>query len=134
MSLIINSLFEHIWEDQQDVKSFTESYNQFLDSIFTLDSLRNDSDESFRQLLMRIAQEVIRKGNEKNGIVKPMTDKLLSLMSQSDSAMNEHFIPIFMSLLVFGDVFKKDRKSIRDMEIYIEALGESFGTNQLIKA
>ena len=134
MSSIINSLFEHIWEDQQDVKSFSESYNQFLDSIFTPDSLRNDSDESFRQLLVRIAQEVIRKGNEKNGIVKPMADKLLGLMSHLDSSINEHFIPILIALLVFGDVFKKDRKYIRDIEIYIESLGESFGTNQLIKA
>jgi hypothetical protein len=78
--------------------------------------------------------DIINRGREKNGIVKPMVDRFINLLKQTDSKFNSNFTEILIDLVIFGDVYKKEKRFFKDVEIFIESLGESFTTNQHIKA
>ena len=87
--------------------------------------------------------------------VRPLSEHFLSLISTLDSKTNEYFIESLLLFIIYGDVFKKEKKQVKvnffnvsknitfffillfrhiqDIEIYIESFGPEFGTNQLLK-
>ena len=81
-----------------------------------------------------ICTKLVAKGSEKSNIVKPLVDRTIKLASKLSSEYNERLCEIFIEYIIFGDVYKKDKKNTKDVEVYVESLGESFGTNQLLKA
>ena len=82
----------------------------------------------------KISSKLVAKGAEKSNIVMPLVDRILSLASRLSSELNEKLCGTFLEFLIFGDVYKKDKKNTKDVEVYVESLGQSFGTNQLFKA
>ena len=61
----------------------------------------------------------------------PLVDSTLKLASKLSSERNEKLCETFMEYIIFGDVYKKDKKNTKDVEAYVESLGPAFGTNQL---
>ena len=85
-------------------------------------------------LQSQVCKKLIARGAEKSNIVKPLVDRCLQLAAKLSSEHNERLCEIFIEFLTFGDVYKKDKKNNKDVEVYVVSLGESFGTNQLLKA
>lgn len=81
---------------------------------------------------------------------KPLAKYFFEFLSKLNENSNEYFINIIISFLIYGDVYRKEKKLkkkkifyilliffsryIRDIEMFVESLGKNFGTNQLIKA
>jgi ABC-type uncharacterized transport system permease subunit len=78
--------------------------------------------------------DILKKANEKLTAVKPLNDCFLKFASQLDSRLNEYFSDVIVLFLIHGDVYVKNAKYTKDIEIYIESLGVNFGTNQILKA
>ena len=52
--VILSNLYKLIWDIQQDVKNFNDSYNEFLDLIFCVENIAYDQDHSFKKFLMDV--------------------------------------------------------------------------------
>ncbi|CAF0769437.1 unnamed protein product, partial [Brachionus calyciflorus] len=133
-SELLSILYKQIWEIDEDVKNFYGAFTEFLKILLSTELIENDEDNLFKNLIIDISKDVIRKGNEKTGVGKPLANYFFSFLSKLKSFENEYFIDIIISFVIYGDVYRKEKKYIRDIEMYVESLGKEFGTNQLIKA
>jgi hypothetical protein len=51
---ILSDLYKLIWDIQQDVKNFNDSFNEFLNLIFFRENLTCDDDHSFKNFLIEV--------------------------------------------------------------------------------
>lgn len=58
----------------------------------------------------KISNDIIKKGNEKAVVVRPLVEKMIQLVNELDSKNNEIFIGTIIEFLLHGDVFKKNKK------------------------
>jgi hypothetical protein len=56
---ILESLYKFIWENHQDVRNFNDSYNQFLELIFSRDNLILDTDNLLKSFLVEVINSFI---------------------------------------------------------------------------
>lgn len=45
--------------------------------------------------------------------VRPLSEHFLSLISTLDSKTNEYFIESLLLFIIYGDVFKKEKKQVK---------------------
>lgn len=57
-----------------------------------------------------MTRETLRRGNEKMSAVRPLNESFLGLISSLDSATNEFFIESLLLFIIYGDVYKKEKK------------------------
>jgi tRNA G18 (ribose-2'-O)-methylase SpoU len=126
---LFNLIYQLIWDIREDVKNFNDSFQAFLDCLINKEILKANNSYLTNTIL-----NLIDKSSEKACIIRLLTDKTLELLSSLNSEQNQLFIDILIRFLIFGDIFKKEKKHMKEIEIYIESFGESFGTNQLLKA
>jgi hypothetical protein len=51
---VFHLLYTEVWENKLDVKNFHDSYQEFLEFLFTDELLVNDSDDSFKNLIVHV--------------------------------------------------------------------------------
>jgi tRNA guanosine-2'-O-methyltransferase len=128
---IIENLYFNIWENKEDVRNFIDSFNSFLNAIFCPQIFKC---EQFVELILKTSSDILKRGNIKNCVVKPMMEKFIQVIAQLDSNTNEKFIDIIIELVTFGDIFKKEKRNTKDIQVFIESLGQQFATNELIQS
>lgn len=65
-----------------------------------------------RYFLFKVTSDTLKKGNEKLSAVRPLNEHFLKLISSIDSNENEYFIETLILFIIFGDVYKKEKKLI----------------------
>ncbi|RNA18150.1 putative methyltransferase TARBP1 [Brachionus plicatilis] len=131
---LLKVLYSQIWEIAEDVKNFYDSLGEFLEILLAPELLDFDEDNLFKELIVKICQDIISRGNEKTGVGKLLARYFFEFLSKLKDNSNEYFINVTISFLIYGDVYRKEKKYIRDIEMFVESLGKNFGTNQLLKA
>ena len=56
------------------------------------------------------------------------------MLGELSEADNVAFIGILVGFLTYGDSQSRQEKHTKEVEIFIESLGENFGANELFKA
>jgi len=126
---VFQSIFKLVWEIREDSRLFNDSYQKYLQCLLTNEVFKSNS-----HFLIDTLIELIEKSAEKVCMIRPLVDRLVNMLGTVSSNENEFFIEIVLRLLTFGDVYRKEKKNVKQIEIYIESYGESFGANQLLKA
>lgn len=131
--IILKNTIRCIWDIYSDVKNFSLAYEAFVNVILSKETFnKNISNLDILGFILEFIRNSTTTGKEKNGIVKPILEKLIQVLSEASSQTNEYFINVFIELIIFGEVYRKERRHIKDIEVYVEAHGESLGVNQLV--
>jgi hypothetical protein len=107
---IFDKSYELIWDIELDVRNFNNSLCLFLDNLLDKELVLNDNKNSYKDFIIKISNDMIIRGNVKPVVIKPLVDRFLNLISQLNSYDNEYFIDLIISFIIFGDVYKKDKK------------------------
>ena len=126
---VFQSILKLVWELREDSRLFSDSYQAYLDCLISQEVFKSNADFLITTLI-----DLIDKSGDKVCMVRPLVDRLLQLLQALNSNENELFIPILIRLLTFGDIYRKEKKNLKEIEIYLESFGETFGANQLLKA
>ena len=56
---IFEILYKQVWENKEDVRSFIDAYNQFLNVIFSREIILNDHNDLFKNMIKRVIKNKI---------------------------------------------------------------------------
>ena len=100
-----------VWEIAQDVRHFSVAFETFLDVVLCTDIFAtSDTNARVQQSVLKICEEILRRGEQKPNVIRPLLTRLLRLASKLDERANESFIPLLVRFLTYGDVYKKEKK------------------------
>ena len=115
---IFQKSYTLIWDIELDVRNFNNSLSVFLDNLFDKQLVLNDTNNAYKDFIVKISNDMIQRGNVKPVVIKPLVDRFLNLISELNSNDNEYFIDLIISFLIFGDVYKKDKKYLFEFIMY----------------
>jgi hypothetical protein len=107
---IFKKSYQLIWDIELDVRNFNNSLSAFLDNLFDKQLVLNDKKNTYKDFIIEISNDMILRGNVKPVVIKPLVERLLNLLTELNANENEYFIDLIISFLIFGDVYKKDKK------------------------
>ena len=63
-----------------------------------------------KNVYLKIANDIVVRRNEKIGIVRPLVKNMIHLIETFESETCEYFIENLICFLIYGDVYKKEKK------------------------